>query len=135
MKRLQVGTGRGGIHAGLALAIACDTVGQILWKQAAARLPETLSPAALLGSFFHEPLLLVVAGVFALQLVNWLLVLERADLSHVQPITSLSYVSVVLFSIWLLGERLDGRRAAGVVLVLLGVGMIGVDAARRARKT
>jgi drug/metabolite transporter (DMT)-like permease len=135
MKSSKAGTGHGGIYAGLALAIAFDTVGQIVWKQAASRLPETLSPAALLGSVLHEPLLLVVAGVFALQLVNWLLVLERADLSYVQPITSLSYVSVVLFSLWLLEERLDGRRAVGVVLVLLGVGMVGVDAARRGPRT
>jgi hypothetical protein len=30
---------------------------------------------------------------------------------------------------------LDGRRAVGVVLVLLGVGMVGVDAARRGPRT
>jgi drug/metabolite transporter (DMT)-like permease len=124
-----------GVYAGLALAIVLDTVGQLLWKQAAVRLPETLSAGVLLDALVREPLVLAVAGVFALQLVNWLLVLEHADLSRVQPITSLSYVSVVLFSVALMGERLDAGRGLGILLVLFGVALIGVDAARRKRST
>lgn len=124
-----------GVGIGLALAIVLDTVGQLLWKRAAARLPESLSPDVLLGALLRDPLPLVVLGVFALQLVNWLLVLERADLSYAQPITSLSYVSVVFLSVWLLGERLDAVRLIGVSLVLLGVGLIGADAVRRERRT
>ncbi len=124
-----------GVGIGLAVAIVLDTVGQLLWKRAAARLPESLSPDVLLGALLRDPLPLVVLGVFALQLVNWLLVLERADLSYAQPITSLSYVSVVFLSVWLLGERLDAVRLIGVSLVLLGVGLIGADAVRRERRT
>jgi drug/metabolite transporter (DMT)-like permease len=126
---------RHGVGIGLAFAIVLDTAGQLLWKRAAERLPESLSPEVLIGALLHDPLPLVVVGVFALQLVNWLLVLERADLSYAQPITSLSYVSVVLLSVWLLGERLDAVRVLGVSLVLLGVGLIGADAMRRARRT
>ena len=124
---------RHGVALGLALAIVLDTAGQMLWKRAAVGLPESLSPAILFAALLHDPLPLAVLGVFALQLVNWLLVLERAELSYAQPITSLSYVTVVAMSVWLLGERLDPVRLAGVALVLLGVGLIGVDAIRRAR--
>lgn len=124
---------RHGVALGLALAIVLDTAGQMLWKRAAVGLPESLSPAILLAALQHDPLPLAVLGVFAFQLVNWLLVLERAELSYAQPITSLSYVTVVAMSVWLLGERLDPVRLAGVALVLLGVGLIGVDAVRRAR--
>ncbi|MEP7138559.1 MAG: EamA family transporter [Caldimonas sp.] len=116
---------------GLALAIVLDTVGQLLWKQAAAGLPAVLSPETLLRSVLHDPLPIVVLGVFLMQLVNWLSVLRHADLSYAQPITSLSYVSVVLFSTWLLGERLDGGRLLGISLVLVGVGLIGAEAIRR----
>ncbi len=116
---------------GLALAIVLDTVGQLLWKQAAAGLPAVLSPETLLRSVLHDPLPIVVLGVFLMQLVNWLAVLRHADLSYAQPITSLSYVSVVLFSTWLLGERLDGGRLLGISLVLVGVGLIGAEAIRR----
>jgi drug/metabolite transporter (DMT)-like permease len=126
---------RHGVGLGLALAIVLDTAGQLLWKRAAVRLPESLSPELLLGVLLHDPLPLAVLGVFVLQLVNWLVVLERAELSYAQPITSLSYVSVVCLSVWLLGERLDAVRLLGVSLVLLGVGFVGVDAVRRARPT
>lgn len=129
---VKQGPGRG-VAVGLALAIVLDTAGQLLWKRAAVGLPDSLSPAVLLASLIHDPLPLAVLGVFALQLVNWLLVLERADLSYAQPITSLSYVSVVCLSVWLLGERLDATRLLGISLVLLGVGLIGVDAVRRKR--
>jgi uncharacterized membrane protein len=47
----------------------------------------------------------------------------------------LSYVSVVLFSVALMGERLDAGRGLGILLVLFGVALIGVDAARRKRTT
>ena len=132
-KSPAVAASRHGVALGLALAIVLDTAGQMLWKRAAVGLPESLSPAVLLGAVLHDPLPLAVLGVFALQLVNWLLVLERAELSYAQPITSLSYVTVVAMSFWLLGERLDPVRLIGVTLVLLGVGLIGVDGIRRAR--
>ncbi len=125
---------RHGVAIGLALAIILDTAGQLLWKRAAVGLPESLSPAVLLAALLHDPLPLAVLGVFVLQLVNWLLVLERAELSYAQPITSLSYVTVVAMSVWLFGERLDPVRLIGVALVLLGVGLIGVDAVRRASR-
>ncbi len=114
----------------LAIAIGLDTLGQLLWKLAATRLPATLSPDALLHSIARDPLPLLVIGVFLLQLVNWLLVLERVDLSYAQPLTALSYVSVCLLSAWLFGERLDVHKGLGVLLVLIGVALVSVDPTR-----
>jgi drug/metabolite transporter (DMT)-like permease len=68
--------------------------------------------------------------VFVLQLINWLLVLERVDLSYAQPLTALSYVSVCLLSAWLFGERLDLHKGLGVSLVLLGVVLVSVEPVR-----
>jgi len=115
----------------LAIAIGLDTLGQLLWKLAATRLPATLSPDALLHSIARDPLPLLVIGVFLLQLINWLLVLERVDLSYAQPLTALSYVSVCLLSAWLFGERLDVHKGLGVLLVLIGVALVSVDPTRR----
>ncbi len=123
------------VYIGLALAIGLDTIGQLLWKQAASGLPTSLSPSALLASVVHDPLPIVVVGVFVLQLVNWLAVLRRADLSFAQPITSLSYVSVVLLSAGLLGERIDAARMWGLSLILIGVALIGADTMRGERST
>jgi len=121
------------VVAVLAIAIALDTLSQLLWKLAATRLPATLSPDALLHSIERDPLPLLVIGVFLLQLVNWLLVLERVDLSYAQPLTSLSYVSVCLLSAWLFGERLDIHKGLGVLLVLVGVVLVSASPRRSAR--
>lgn len=119
------------VVAVLVIAIALDTLSQLLWKLAATRLPESASPAVLLESLEHDPLPLLVIGVFLLQLVNWLLVLERVDLSYAQPLTALSYVSVGLLSAWFFGERLDAAKIVGVVLVLAGVVLVSASPARR----
>ncbi len=118
------------VVAVLAIAIALDTIGQLLWKLAAMRLPSSVSPAVLLHAIAHDPLPLLVVGVFLLQLVNWLLVLERVDLSYAQPLTALSYVSVCLLSAWLFGERLDAYKVLGVVLVLAGVALVSASPTR-----
>jgi drug/metabolite transporter (DMT)-like permease len=109
------------VFFGLVIAIALDTAGQLLWKLAATRLPASLSPALLLAAVVHDPLPLLVVGVFLVQLVNWLLVLERADLSYAQPITALSYVSVGLLSAAWFGESLDTSKLIAIGLILVGV--------------
>ena len=69
-------------------------------------------------------ILAMVAILFACQLWNWLLVLELSDLSYSQPITSLSLITVLLFSVGYLGERLDLLKVAGIALILAGVWFI-----------
>ena len=109
--------------ARLALAVVLDTTVQVLWKVAAARLPGSLSFAALAAAA-HEPLFLVVGVLFLWQLVNWLQVLEASDLSFSQPITSLSLVTVLAVSALWLGETLNGAKLAGIGLVFAGVWLI-----------
>ncbi len=65
-----------------------------------------------------------MAVLFAGQLWNWLDVLERADLSYAQPITSLSLITVLAFSVAFLGERLDLLKVTGIALILAGVWFI-----------
>jgi drug/metabolite transporter (DMT)-like permease len=109
--------------ARLALAIVLDTAVHITWKLGADRLPGALSAQALL-QVAHEPLFLVVAVLFALQLANWLQVLEGSDLSYSQPITALSLVSVLAVSVVCLGESLDAAKLAGIALIFAGVWFI-----------
>jgi drug/metabolite transporter (DMT)-like permease len=105
----------------LVLAVALDTVVQILWKVAAMQLPAPDPLAATVEAALRQPLLLLVAALFAWQLVNWLRVLEAADLSYAQPITSLSFVSVFVLSAAWLGERVDAQKVLGIALVFAGV--------------
>jgi drug/metabolite transporter (DMT)-like permease len=119
---------RNAVAVGVVFAISLDTLCQLIWKSAALRVPEHVQVASIVNWLASSPWVWVLLGVFALQLVNWLWVLERAELSAVQPLTALSYVSVVLCSLWLFHERLDATRVAGISLVIVGVVLVSVDA-------
>jgi drug/metabolite transporter (DMT)-like permease len=109
---------------GLALAIVFDTAGQLFWKFTAATLPSTASLWPTVDAMLRQPLILVLVGVFFCQLINWLKVLEHADLSYAQPITSLSYVSVCAFSAHLFGEHIGPAKAVGILCILSGVWLV-----------
>jgi drug/metabolite transporter (DMT)-like permease len=106
---------------GLTVAITLDTAGQLLWKVCITGLPANSDPWSIASAVFHQPLFIVLAAIFLAQLFNWLRVLELADLSYAQPITSLSYVTVCLLSAYLLGEHIGFVKALGVFCVLCGV--------------
>lgn len=109
------------VIAGLVLAIVLDTIVQISWKLAVTGIPENASiPATALGAFsgifFYFALL-----AFAAQYFNWMQVLARADLSFAQPITALSYITVLVISDRSLNEKISLIKVCGVALILLGV--------------
>lgn len=109
---------------GLVLAIVFDTAGHLLWKFIAATLPSSDSLWQTVDAVLRQPLVLVLVGLFVCQLINWLKVLEHADLSYAQPITSLSYVTVCAFSAHLFGEHIGPAKAAGILCILWGVWLV-----------
>ncbi|CAN5256617.1 hypothetical protein BH11PSE9_BH11PSE9_38670 [soil metagenome] len=117
---------------GLALAIVLDTAVQLFWKFAVAGLPETATATAAVMAVLRQPWFLLVAGLFIAQLLNWLKVLEWADLSFAQPITSLSYISVCLLSAMFFGEHIGVAKMAGVACILAGVWLISRGEVRSA---
>jgi drug/metabolite transporter (DMT)-like permease len=113
-----------GLVIRLALAVILDTAVHIVWKMAVLQLPDPGSPHAFMEAAFRQPLFLVVGALFAWQLVNWLQVLERSDLSYSQPITSLSFVSVFALSALFLDESVDALKVLGIGFVIAGVWFI-----------
>jgi undecaprenyl phosphate-alpha-L-ara4N flippase subunit ArnF len=109
---------------GLALAIILDTAGQLLWKFSISSLPPALGLRQTAEAVLHQPLFIVLGGIFLFQLVNWMKVLEYADLSFVQPITSLSYVTVCAVSAIWLDEHIGVAKTLGVLFVLAGVWLV-----------
>ena len=109
---------------GLAAAVAIDTALQIFWKTAVLKLPESADSLASMMSMFREPLFIVVICMMSLQFINWMTVLNQADLSFAQPFTALSYVSVGILSAIFLGEDVDSQQMAGVAFVIAGVWFI-----------
>jgi drug/metabolite transporter (DMT)-like permease len=109
---------------GLLAAIMFDTLLQLTWKTTVLETPAESSPWATLGSVFANPLFLGVITLMTLQFFNWLAVLSQADLSYAKPIAALSYASVPVFSVLVLGETVDSVQIAGLACVIAGVWFI-----------
>lgn len=62
------------------------------------------------------------AGVFF-----WLIALSRASLSYTYPFASLSYVLVILVSFFVLREKINLLRLAGVLVICLGVMVVAIS--------
>ncbi len=110
---------------GLAVAIAPDTALQLVWKVAVVDMPDTSSLRELAVAVLHRPIFILVVALMAAQLVNWLKVLDHADLSYAKPFTSLSYITVCVLSVVILGERIALLQVLGIVIVVAGVWCVG----------
>jgi drug/metabolite transporter (DMT)-like permease len=68
----------------------------------------------------------VLAGVAlqALFFFAYLVLLSRADLTQVLPMTALDYVVVALLAQLVLAEAVTGMRWLGIALILVGVALV-----------
>ena len=66
-------------------------------------------------------------GIFSLLVFFFaqMLVLNWADYSYVQPATSASYLSLVVFSYLILRESVSGLRLLGIGIICAGVILVG----------
>jgi drug/metabolite transporter (DMT)-like permease len=106
---------------GLAVAIALDTGLQLVWKTGIAGLPDTSSAWETLAAIALNPIFVLVVLFMLAQLVNWLKVLDHADLSYAKPFTSLSYITVCVLSVVILGEHIAPLQIVGIAIVIAGV--------------
>jgi drug/metabolite transporter (DMT)-like permease len=106
---------------GLGIAILSDTALQLVWKTGIADLPDTDTIAEIIAAVARAPIFIVVVALMAIQLVNWLKVLDHADLSYAKPFTSLSYVTVSILSVLVLGESIAPLQLLGIAVVVAGV--------------
>ena len=110
-----------GIWLGLAAAILLDTGVQLSWKTAVLDIPASAPWYETILLALQTPLIYLVIAMFFAQLINWMRVLSKADLSFAQPITSLSYLSVSALSVIFLHEIVSPGRLLGMALILAGV--------------
>ena len=70
----------------------------------------------------------VIGGVlYAVSFVVWLYVLSKVKLSYAYPFISLSYVIVLILGFFILNERISFAAWVGVLLVVIGVSLIGMN--------
>jgi drug/metabolite transporter (DMT)-like permease len=106
---------------GLTIAVATDTALQLVWKTGVAGIPDTETVAETIAAVARTPIFILVVALMAIQLVNWLRVLGEADLSYAKPFTSLSYVTVSILSVVVLGEHIAPLQLVGIAIIVAGV--------------
>ncbi len=112
----------------LVTSILLATTGQVLLKSGMERVGElgVSQIATLIAQFFTTWQLVVGIGAFGLSSIFWLIALSRIPLSTAYPIVSMSYVLILTFSWFVLGERPSPIVWLGAALIMAGVSLIGI---------
>jgi uncharacterized membrane protein len=66
------------------------------------------------------------SGLFLSSTLLYLYALRLDSLSVIYPLTSLTYIWVTLLSWKKLGEKINASKAAGVVLIIIGIFLISI---------
>ncbi len=82
---------------------------------------------AYLWSLARQPVLWLGVVFWFVEMVAWILVLERTPLSVAFPFMTLTYAGVPIAGALVLKERLSRSQIAGATLVALGVTCVGMS--------
>ena len=113
----------------IALIVLASTGGDICITHTMKRIGEVhhFSPRAIarvLGRVVRVGWMWLGISLMAVSFFSLLTLLSWEDVSFVIPATALSYVVGALGAKFLLGERVNGVRWAGVLLVCIGVALV-----------
>ena len=78
----------------------------------------------MVGRALSSPWLVAGIALQALFFVTYLMLLSRADVSQLLPMTALDYIVVALLAQWILGEAITPARWAGIGLIVVGVALV-----------
>lgn len=110
--------------AALLAVVALMSLGQILFKLAAARIETVAFTWATAEKLILNPYLVLGVIVYGLTTVLWVLVLVDGSLSRAYPFVALTMVAVPLAGIVMFGEPFTTNLALGGMLILLGLAVI-----------
>ena len=71
-------------------------------------------------AYKNYPLILGLL-LYGLSSILFIYILRFGELSIIYPLTSLSYVWVIILSIWLLKEKITKLKWLGIIFIILGV--------------
>jgi drug/metabolite transporter (DMT)-like permease len=107
----------------LAFCILAEIGVQLSFKAAANK----AEGATFVASLAAQPLLWAGIGLWAVEVMAWILVLQRTPLALAYPIMTLNFATVPLAGALVLRERLSRRQIAGAVLVGAGVACVSLS--------
>jgi multidrug transporter EmrE-like cation transporter len=101
-------------------AVAFSVVGQLFLKSGAQHLP-TFGRVEFLLAAFRDVRVLSGLVAWTASTLCWLYVLRVAPLSRAYGLTSLTYVLVLMASVYLFGEQIRRLHVVGTVLIVVGI--------------
>lgn len=111
----------------LLISMFLGVVGQVFIKKGLNSLGNLDFSTALIATYvkiFFTPFIILGISLYSLGVFFWLYALSKVELSFAYPFVSVSYVLVLFFSWWFLGENISLLRWAGVFSICLGVFLI-----------
>ncbi|CAM2869703.1 4-amino-4-deoxy-L-arabinose-phosphoundecaprenol flippase subunit ArnF [Legionella steigerwaltii] len=109
----------------IVLTILCTVYAQLVirWqmKSAGALPPGFLSKIMFVFLQFLNPWIVSVVFASTLAIISWMAAMTKFEISYAYPFLSLSFIFVLIFSSFILGESLNIYKIAGTILVTLGV--------------
>jgi len=108
---------------------AALSLGQILFKMASARI-QGAGGTTLLVRLFTSPSFLTASALYAGLAVYWTWLLARVPLSYAFPFVALCFVFVPAMAWIRFGERVGSSYGIGLVLIIAGLLVIGLNAPR-----
>jgi multidrug transporter EmrE-like cation transporter len=109
------------------LAVFLESVGHIWLKQAAEGSLVKKSALGMLLKSTRSKKSVMGISCFVLEFGCWTLALQRLDVSLAYQLSCLSFISVAILSRIFLGEQINRKRWAGILLILAGSVMVGVS--------
>lgn len=109
----------------MVFSVMLTVLSQTLWKVGAGSAKiegEGLFP--LIFAYIKSPLIIIGFGLSALAAFMWAYALAELEFSYASFISSLSYIFVILISLFFFKETISPIRWAGCGLILAGVLMV-----------
>jgi drug/metabolite transporter (DMT)-like permease len=106
--------------------------GQFTLKSAMDKIPpigarQVKTPVSTVSRVARQPRLWVGLILFGVSAIFWLVVLTRLPLSVAYPFVGLTYIIVVFWSRYVLGETVPPVRWLGVGLIAVGIAVVGLS--------
>ena len=105
------------------LCVLGISIGQLLFKKAAANLPATLSLAGFLQNWW----LMAALVLYGFTTLGWVWILRHAPLHVAYPFMGLAFLIVPILAWLLLGEPVGWRTLVGGALILVGVALASTN--------
>lgn len=113
-------------HFYLFLAISFGVASQLIikWKMSTFSFNdyETMTDKFLFAfSMLLNPYIIMSLALTLLAGLTWMIAMTKFDISYAYPFTTLGFVFVFVFSVWLFGEPVNWQKIVGLCFIIVGL--------------